>query len=430
MSELPIDITQRVRLFTIVEELIEECKCQDGQFALLLVSVSKFRQINITNGFQVGDELLIEINHRLSKVTREHDMVLRVGNSEFLVIARNILNEGHATLAAVKILSELEESYEVSNRRLKINLHVGIAVYPDQGQNSMTLLKNTESALCESRRSVDSYFIFTEQDDLTDMTSWDIGSELLDAIEQDQFELYLQPQIELENGRVYGVEALLRWKHPQRGFVRPDYFIPIAEHSNLIHNITYWTIHAALWLVSDQPREFEGLKISINLSPMILQSEGLIESINDITKIFNVDLKHLTLEVTESAFIEDMSVAIKALNQLKDIGINISIDDFGTGYSSMSYFKSIPANELKIDQSFVTNMMENPMDLHIVRSIIDMAHGFGLKVVAEGIENRECFDFLKSLDCDIGQGYYISKPMSQEAFVEWLRQYNQAIGGG
>jgi EAL domain-containing protein (putative c-di-GMP-specific phosphodiesterase class I) len=247
------------------------------------------------------------------------------------------------------------------------------------------------------------------------------------AIEQDQFELYFQPQIELDSERVFGAEALLRWKHPQRGFVRPDYFIPIAEHSNLIHRITDWTIHAALWLINDWPKSVEPLNVSVNLSPKIFECEGLIESIIDMATISNVDLDHLTLEVTESALMEDMGGAIRILNQLKEMGVNISIDDFGSGYSSMSYFKSIPANELKVDQSFVTNMLENPMDLHIVRSIIDMAHGFGLKVVAEGIENRESLEFLKTLGCDIGQGYYISEPLQQEAFIEWLRQYNDAI---
>jgi diguanylate cyclase (GGDEF)-like protein len=392
-----------------------------------LVSINKFRHINITNGFQVGDALLVEINQRLIQVARKQDLVLRVGSSEFVVVARNIMNEGHATLAAVRILSEFEGSLEILDRQLKVNLHVGIAVYPEHGQNSLELLENVESALSASRRSIDSYCIYKEQDGSSDATSWDIGSELMAAIEQDQFELYFQPQIELDSERVCGAEALLRWKHPQRGFVPPDYFIPIAEHSNLIHSITDWTIHAALWLINDWPQSVEPLNVSVNLSPKVFESEGLIESIIDMATISNVDLDYLTLEVTESALMEDMGGAIRILNQLKEMGVNISIDDFGSGYSSMSYFKSIPANELKVDRSFVTNMLENPMDLHIVRSIIDMAHGFGLKVVAEGIENRESLEFLKTLGCDIGQGYYISEPLQQEAFIEWLRQYNDVI---
>lgn len=375
----------------------------------------------------MGDALLIEFHRRLQQIARERDLVLRIGNSEFLFFVRNVLNEGHATLAAVKLCSEFEETVGILDRQLKVSFNIGIAIYPDHAQDAPNLLQNAEVALIDSRHSAEAYCTYSEYDEPDDATAWDIVSELRVALDQDQLELYFQPQIEIESGRVYGAEALLRWKHPQRGFVRPDYFIPIAEHNHFIREITEWTIRGAFWLVKDWPDAGSPLKVSINLSTRLFEFEGLTESINDSAGIFDVNPECLTLEVTESAFMEDMAPAIRILNHLKDLGVNISIDDFGTGYSSMSYFKSIPANELKIDRSFVTNMLENPTDLHIVRSIVDMAQGFGLKVVAEGVENRDSLEFLKTIGCDIGQGRYICDALPQDQFIDWLNEYNAAI---
>lgn len=427
MPEFPIEITSRARLFEIIDAAMEEHRNQDSQFAVLLISIKKFRQVNLAHGFQMGDALLIEFHRRLQQIARERDLVLRIGNSEFLLFVRNVLNEGHATLAAVKLRSEFEETVEILDRQLKVSFNIGIAIYPDHARDASSLLQNAEIALTDSRHSADAYCSFSENDELDDATAWDIVSELRVALDQDQLELYFQPQIELESGRVYGAEALLRWKHPQRGFVRPDYFIPIAEHNDFIREITEWTIRGAFWLAKDWPDAGSPLKVAINLSPRLFEFEGLIESISNSAGIFDVSPECLTLEVTESAFMEDMAPTIRTLNHLRDMGVNISIDDFGTGYSSMSYFKRIPANELKIDRSFVTNMLENPMDLHIVRSIIDMAQGFGLKVVAEGIEDRDSLEFLKTINCDIAQGLYICEALPQDRFVNWLNEYNAAI---
>jgi diguanylate cyclase (GGDEF)-like protein len=427
MPDSTVDIVPYAHLFDVIDEFIDECRQHSSMFGLLLVDINNFRRINLTHGFRAGDEVLAEVLRRMRQVSRKQDLVLRIGNSEFLFFIRNVHNEGHASLAAIKLLQVLDETIDTGNRQLKVKPCIGGALYPDHGQDSSMLLKSTESALLDARRRPESHSIFTEERDPDNLTTWNIESDLEAAIERDEFELHFQPQVEISSGRVYGAEALLRWKHSKRGYVRPSYFIPIAEQSNFIYEITNWTIRSALWSVTEWPQLDEPLKVSVNLSPKMFEQGILTESISDIGNIFAVSLECLTLEITETALMEQMSLTVQVLNELKDLGVNISIDDFGTGYSSMSYFKSIPANELKIDRSFVSNMMDNPMDLHIVRTITDMAQGFGLKVVAEGVENRGEFEFLNTLGCDIAQGNYISSPMPQTQFIDWFNQYNSVV---
>jgi len=423
--ETPANIIGHDHLEEKLSGLMEDHRGRGAEFAILRIGINKFRQLNINHGYRIGNGVLIEFYNRLNALARNRDEVIRVGCANFILIIKDLHNEGHAMLAAIKLLGDLEEAFKITDRKLKINAGIGIAIFPDHGLESGTLLINSEAALIDARHRNPPYIIYSDGPNQIDATSWDIGSELQAAIDLDQFELYFQPQVNLKSGQAFGAEALLRWKHPDRGYVRPDYFIPIAEQTNLIDGITDWTIRAALRLIMDWPVGSKPLKVSVNLSPKVFDSEGLIESIQNSAAIFNANLNHLTLEVTESALMEDMSTGISILKELKSMGVNISIDDFGTGFSSMNYFKNIPANELKIDQSFVSNMLENPMDMHIVRSMISMAQGFGLKVVAEGIENGETFDLLKTFGCDVAQGLYVSNPMPQDKFIEWLEQYNE-----
>ena len=421
--ETPVGVIGHVHLQGKLNGLIEDHKNRVAEFAILLIRINKFRQLNITHGYRIGDGVLVEFYNRLNTLAQNHDEVVRVGSADFMLIINDLQNEGHATLAAIRLLEELEEEFEIADRKLKINVEIGVAIFPYHGQDSGTLLINSEIALTAALRKSPPYIIYSQAYEQNDATSWDIDSELRAAIDKDQFELYFQPQVNLKTGQPFGAEALLRWKHPDRGLVRPDYFIPIAEQSNVIHGITDWTIRAALWLTKDWPVGPVPLKVSVNMSPRVFDGGGLIESIQNSAAVFNANLNNLTLEVTESALMENVSTGTNILEELKSLGVNISIDHFGTGYSSMAYFKNIPANELKIDRSFVSGMVENPKDMHIVRSMIDMSQGFGLKVVAEGVENRETFDLLKTFGCDIAQGEYVSRPMPQDKFIEWLEQY-------
>ncbi len=420
-----INIVQRPQLLALLDEYIESHIEQGSEFALLLIRPDNFRKLNIDHGYAAGDRLLASLYQCISQMAREQDRIIRTSGSEFLLLLPSMHNEGHATLAAMKLLGEIER-YSVSDDDLiQFSVHIGITHYPSHAQDSLNLLRNVEVALLKARQSAESYCMYSTQDDPTDTTNWDIQADLQTAIENNQFQLYFQPQVDLAGGQIIGAEALLRWVHPQRSFIPPDYFIPIAEKTRFIDDITEWTIRNALWLIRDWPETSETLRVSVNLSPKVLGDESLTESIVNSAKIFNADLQCLTLEITESALMEDISKTIIILEQLRAEGINISIDDFGSGYSSMAYFKNIPANELKIDKSFVTNMLENPANLHIVSSIIDMAQGFGLKVIAEGIEDLQTYEKLQEMGCDIAQGYYVAKPMPNDDYIKWFNQYTE-----
>ena len=298
---------------------MDECRQRNSMFALLLVDINNFRQINLSRGFRAGDVVLAEVLSRMQQVARKQDLVLRIGNSEFLFFIRNVHDEGHASLAAIKLLQVLDETIDTGNGQLKLKPCIGGALYPDHGQDSEMLLKTTESALLNARHSPESHSIFTEEQDPDNLTAWNIESELEAAIERDEFELYFQPQIEISSGRVYGAEALLRWKHSGRGYIRPSNFIPIAEQSSIIYDISNWTIRSALWAVTEWPQLDEPLKVSVNLSPKMFEQGIVAESIIDIGNIFAINLECLTLEITETALMYQMSLTVQALNELKDL---------------------------------------------------------------------------------------------------------------
>lgn len=426
----PANPGDRQALIERLENLITGHQAGQKKFALLLIKLNHFRQFNITHGYPAGDRLLIEFCSRLQAIAREHDYVARMGSSDFAMVLPEILNQGHATLAAIKLLSSLDESFEMDGGTINISACIGIVIFPDHACEIDELLRKAETSLIAAQSDIQSYSIYQEVTKSSGMNRWDIESDLDKAIEKSQFDLYFQPQVYLDDGRLYGAEALIRWQNDDQGFIRPDIFIPIAEQSGHIYDITKWTINAALWLMKEWPRASTPLKAAVNISTKMLAEPGLVETVQSALNIYGIPYEQLTLEITESALVEDMTASFKSLEELQSLGVNISIDDFGTGYSSLAYFKNIPANELKIDQSFVSYMLENKMDQHIVKTVIKMAQGFDLKVVAEGIEDRETFLALKSLGCDIAQGYYLAKPMPQQEFIQWMQDYDGAEVSG
>ena len=427
MDVNPSSIVQRESLFTILNEAIEQTQSQATEFALLLLKIDQFRKLNLNHGFDAGDRLIEDVFQLLANIARPQDMVLRYGGSEFLLLLRNLQGGGHADLAAIRVLTEFEDSFRINDQQVMVNAHIGGAIFPFHGRDPATLCSNLEHALLESRKTAEHYYIHANNLSIDRKLQWDINSELKRALEKDQLELHFQPQVDLRSGRVTGTEALLRWKHPVRGYIPPGNFIEIAEQSGLIHEITLWTIHTALWFIKEWPENLDRFRVSVNLSARAFEQDGLAESIHNTTEIFDTRYDQLTLEVTESAIVKDMDSAINILDDLKAMGVNISIDDFGTGYSSFSYFKRIPASELKIDRSFVSSILHDDIDLHIVESIIKLAHGFGLMVVAEGVEDRKTYQMLSNMGCDKAQGFYVSKPLPPKAFISWLYQYNEAI---
>lgn len=423
MSDVPAYVADRKSLILDLDKFLSAHKEDNKKLAVILININNFRKINIAYGYSSGDLLLQQFSARLKGLLREQDYIARMGSSEFVLVLPEILNEGHARLAAHKLMSSLEEPFDFGTCKHKSTADMGIALYPDHAEDIQGLFQKAEIALMDARNGVQSYSIYTDKSKEVGINSWDIEAELENAQDRDEFEMFFQPQVCLQTGEIFGAEALIRWKTIERGFVRPDIFIPVSEQTGQIHSITWWTINAALRLIKDWPQSEPPIKVAVNISTKVLTDPDLVDSVRSALSIWEADSSRLTLEITESALMEDMPTSFIALDELKSLGLNISIDDFGTGYSSMAYFKYIPADELKIDQSFICYMLENAMDQHIVKTVMEMAHGFNLKVVAEGIENKETYDALKALGCDVAQGYYLARPMPQEEFLIWLKNY-------
>ncbi len=423
MSLLHTYVANRESLFADLEHFISSHQVSGKKFAVLLININHFRQINIAYGYQAGDKILEGFVSRLNELCREQDYIARMGNSEFLLVLPEILNEGHATLAAHKISRVINDPFDLGDRQHKVTANIGIALFPTHSNDLTNLIQKAEIALMTARTNLQLFSVYSDQSTHSELRTWNIEVELQNARERDEFDLYFQPQVRLDTGELYGAEALIRWNNQNRGFIRPDIFIPMAEKDGQIQDITWWTFNAALRLIKEWPETKVPLKVSVNLSAKMLGDPDLVDSVRSALNIWDTDHQRLTIEITESALMEDMSTSLITLEELKSLGVNISIDDFGTGYSSMAYFKYIPANELKIDQSFVRYMLENTMDEHIVKTIIEMAHGFEIDVIAEGIENKETYEALKAIGCNIAQGFYLAKPMSQEQFIEWLDNY-------
>jgi diguanylate cyclase (GGDEF)-like protein len=423
MNDSLVPLSSRAALFEDLERQIEAHSGSGQKMALLLINIERFRKLNALYGYEAGDELLVELGQRIQAVARSKDIIARMGNSEFIMLLPEIKNQGHALLAVHKLITYLQAPFKLNGNPHKINAHVGVSIYPEHAQDATGLLQKAELALMSARHSVEPFFIYSEQGKETRVTDWDLEGRLNYAQEKDELKLYYQPKVCLQTGRLFGAEALIRWETEDRGFVRPDIFIPVAEQSGQIRSITRWVINTALRQIQEWPISEEHLTVAVNISANVIRDTTFVDSIRNALNIWGMKAERLMLEITENTLIEDMSSTIVTLETLKALGVGISIDDFGTGYSSMSYFKNIPANEVKVDQSFVFYMLENEMDQRIVNSVVELAHGFGLTVVAEGVENEATLNALTEMGCDIAQGYHIARPMPQRDFVQWLADY-------
>ena len=426
MTDPLVHLSSRAALFDDLEHHIRTHADSGKKLALLLIKVDRFRNFNALYGYEAGDELLAELVQRIQSVARSKDVVARMGNSEFIMLLPEIMNQGHALLAVHKLINNLQTPFKLNGKPHKINVHIGVAVFPDHAADSVGLLQKAEQALMLSRTSIEPFYIYSEQGGETRVTDLDLESRLNYALERDELKLYYQPKVCLETGGLFGAEALIRWETEDKGFIRPDIFIPIAEQSGQIHSITRWVVNTALRQMQEWPVYKYPLTVAVNISASVIRDTTFVDFIRNALSIWGTKPERLILEITESTLIEDMSSTILILEALKELGVGISIDDFGTGYSSMSYFKNIPANEVKVDQSFVFYMLENEMDQRIVNSVVELAHSSNLKVVAEGVENEATLNALSGMGCDIVQGYHLARPMPQKDCIHWLDDYKQA----
>ena len=388
-------------------------------FALLLLDLDHFREVNDTLGHTIGDRVLAAVTERLQRLLGPETFIARLGGDEFVVVME-AATEDEAVTAAQQIGSELESPLHIDELSLDIRASIGVAFFPEHGRDVDTLLQRADIAMYQAKDIREGAVIYAASFDLTDPRRLSLAGELRRAIGRQELELFFQPQVDLEDGRLTGFEALARWRHPERGLMAPDQFIPLAEQTGLIKPLTQWVLNAALQQLYEWRKGGMDVRLSVNLSPRNLHDRSLADRVEQLLDGWQVPPECLVLEVTESAILHDPERAFRLLTQLHEDGVGLSIDDFGTGYSSLSYLRRLPVAELKVDKSFVMEMWREASNAVIVRSVIDLAHNLGVRVAGEGIEDQGTLDALLEMGCDTGQGYLIGRPMPAAELAQWL----------
>jgi diguanylate cyclase (GGDEF)-like protein len=417
------DLPNRSLIKDRLQQGLFTAKREKEQLTIMMIDLDRFKDINDTLGHNVGDELLTQVGTRFSEALRTTDTVGRLGGDEFAVIVPDA-NVKKAILVAKNLLKSLEHPFEVEHNSFDVEASIGIAVYPEHGQDILTLLKHADVAMYIAKRNKNGYFVYNSEEDDYSPSRLTLSGELRNAINTHEFQLYYQPKVDLASGRIVGVEALARWPHPVRGFVPPDDFIPILEQTGLIKSFTLWALDRALRDRSRWKDAGMDLTMAVNLSMYNLKDPQLPDQLSSLLKKWSVKRGSLIIEITESIIMSNPPHVKKIINQLETMGVQFSIDDFGTGYSSLSLLNKLQVSELKIDRSFVMDMAVNKESAVIVQSIIDLAHNLGLRVVAEGVENDESYKHLMELDCDVIQGHHISPPLPPEKLVKLLEKKN------
>ncbi|MCV2367922.1 putative bifunctional diguanylate cyclase/phosphodiesterase [Roseateles oligotrophus] len=393
-------------------------------FALLQLGLDRFKHVNDVQGHDFGDRLLCAVVLRLQTLLGAQSRSLaRLGGDEFVLLLEHA-DEEAARAAAETIRLDFERALCIAEQTVDLSAGIGIVLSPAHGQDAKLLLSRAALAMVAAKKRQTGSAIYSPQLDAGSQESLSLLSELRRAVEGGQLRLYLQPKVELKTGRVISAEALLRWQHPERGLVPPMQFIPFAEQTGFIRELTRWVLAESAQAWAALNAQNQALRISVNLSTRDLMDQDLPAKISAMLAQYGANTDSLCLEITESAIMDDPQRALETLNQLHEMGFKLSIDDFGTGYSSLAYLKGLPVDELKIDKSFVLAMETDLGDAKIVRSTIELAHNMGLTVVAEGLETGMAWKLLAELGCDEGQGYFIAKPMPQEQFSAWFKAWS------
>jgi diguanylate cyclase (GGDEF)-like protein len=404
-----------------IDTLLEQSRAENGVLAYLVIKLKRFKDINTAYSLQTGDELLQCLEQRIKKFMRSSDVLARTGDSEFGMVLPSLNNVSHALLAANKIVHESEKPLEFESHFIEPNLVVGISIATEHIKHE-GLVQNSTIALMEAEKNNEKYRLYEPETDRTLPPKLVLENEMHYAYEHDEFSLYFQPKIDIANQCLDGAEALVRWHSSKYGLVNTQYFVDILEESSLLMPVTKWVLNMALRKCIEIQQLVEEFKIAVNLSPALLTNNDIVDVVDGAINIWGVEASSLVLEVTEGAMMKNPALSLDILQKLNSIGVGISIDDFGTGYSSLSYLKNLPARELKIDKSFVMNMLRDPKDKSIVKAAIDLAHNLDLDVVAEGIEAQALQDLLTEMGCDYGQGYHIARPMAEDALRQWLSE--------
>jgi len=406
-------LPNRVLLQDRLEQAIPRIRWYQRNIAILFLDLDRFKIINDSLGHDTGDLLLKEVADRFTECVREGDTVARLGGDEFAIILNDIAFRDDVTPIANNLISTLSKPFNINQREFFISTSIGIALFPLDGTDSKTLLKKADIAMYQGKaKGGGSYCFYSKEADSEAIEQLSLETKLRHALDNEEFHLHYQPQIDLDTGKVVGKEALLRWAHPDYENITPAQFIPILEQTGLINSVGLWVLRQACNDELDRQKAgLPGLRVAVNISIRQFKQEDFVLNIEQILKETGIEAKYLELEVTEGLLIENIAETSKVLNQLHELGVVLSIDDFGTGYSSMNYIKRLPFDILKIDQSFIHDITTNPDDAAITSAIITMAHTMGIGVIAEGVETVQQLEYLKSFGCNLIQGYLFSKPI-------------------
>jgi diguanylate cyclase (GGDEF)-like protein len=391
----------------------------ERSLALLLLDLDRFKEINNTFGHHYGDVVLRGIEPRLRGGLPEDSTIARLGGDEFGVLLPGT-DEAGAVRAADEALRRLSRPIEVDGQRLDIGGTFGIALYPEHGQDANTLLRKADVAMYAAKRARSGHAVYADAQATSSPRRLSLIADLRHGIEDGHLLLHYQPKIALAAMRPCGCEALVRWRHPVVGMIAPGEFIPLAEHTGLIRPIGLWTLDAAMGQAKKWSRSGMDAHVAVNLGTESLQDQGLAATVARVLGRHDTPPSRLTLEITESAMMADPERAMGILREVHDLGVRVSIDDFGTGYSSLAYLKGLPADEVKVDRTFVKGMATNDRDACIVRSVIELGHNLGLRVVAEGVEDRATVRLLAEAGCDYAQGFYFSRPLAPGDYAGWM----------
>jgi diguanylate cyclase (GGDEF)-like protein len=402
-------------------QAVRTAKRSTQPLAILVFDMDRFKTINDTLGHPVGDQALREVGTRVRKALRDSDVVARLGGDEFAVLLTTGGTDHAARVVAGKIGKALEEPLVIDGQPMDMAASIGIARFPEHGEDPSALMRAADVAMYEAKRTKSGFSVYDPAHDERRQEFLTLLGELRRAVEAGELVLHYQPKMALEEGRVTGVEALVRWRHPQRGFIDPEQFIPFAEQTGYISAITRWVLQKAIEQCGVWERTGLRIRMSVNISARDLQmGDALVQDVTAALTAAELPAGMLTLEITESALMADPGAAQSTLRRLRDLGIATSIDDYGTGYSSLAYIKQLAVNELKIDRAFVAGMEADRKNAAIVRSTIELGHNLGLTVVAEGVETDHELAELRRFGCDFAQGFYFARPMPAASFERWL----------
>jgi diguanylate cyclase (GGDEF)-like protein len=423
LTELPNSMLLGDRL----TQAMAQCRRHDRQLAVMFIGLDRFKRINNALGHPVGDEMLKRVARTLATVVRESDSVFRYGSDEFVVVLGDIVDPQQIKGVAEKLLTAINSPQPIDGHDLTVTASLGVSVYPADGFDAVALIKKAETAMRNVKETgPNDYRFFTEDINRRARQQQTIESGLRLALQRKEFVLHYQPKLDLRSGKVVGAEALVRWNRPGHGLDPPSDFIPVAEDSGLIVPLSQWVLQeacqqACAW----QAQGMRPLYLSVNVSAIDFRQRSFVEGIARTLKETGLDPTQLELEITESVLMQNIDTTVAILKAIKQQGIRLAIDDFGTGYSSLSYLQKFPVDVLKIDQSFVGDLSIDSNDAKLVSTIINLGKGLNLHIIAEGVETREQLEFLKVHQCEEAQGYYFSKAVEPQAFVQWMVEWER-----